>query len=103
MVAEIVNLQARLDATTGADDAPPWEIPPSEAYADEISRTSAVEAPSIASPEKSVRPPIEFRHIADIVAENREPEWLIHNILEREVLASPAHAAPSKALLRFIG
>jgi hypothetical protein len=30
---------------------------------------------------------IQFRHIADIVAERREPEWLLHKILERKVLA----------------
>lgn len=34
-------------------------------------------------------PPIQLRHIADIVAERREPRWLkgLHKILERNVLA----------------
>jgi hypothetical protein len=32
-------------------------------------------------------PAILLRHITDIVAEAREPEWLLHKILERNVLA----------------
>jgi hypothetical protein len=31
--------------------------------------------------------PIVLRHIGEIVAEQREPEWLIHKIIERNVLA----------------
>jgi hypothetical protein len=31
--------------------------------------------------------PIILRHINDIVAESREPDWLIHKIIERNVLA----------------
>jgi hypothetical protein len=31
--------------------------------------------------------PVILRHIGDIVAENREPDWLIHKIIERNVLA----------------
>jgi hypothetical protein len=33
-----------------------------------------------------------LRHIADIIAERREPEWLIHRVLERKVLAVLAGA-----------
>jgi len=84
MAAEIVHLQARMDAAVDivVDEAPPWEIPPAESYANE-----PIAEASTGAPEKSARPPIEFRHLADIVAENREPAWLIHNIIEREVLA----------------
>jgi AAA domain len=89
MAAEIVDisrLQARIDADTRADNAPPFA--PVESYADEaIDSQTGAEAEPPADPEKSCRPPIVFRHLADIVAENREPAWLIHNILEREVLA----------------
>ncbi len=41
-------------------------------------------------PEQKDRPlskPIILRHIAEIVAEQREPEWLIHKVLEAGVLA----------------
>jgi hypothetical protein len=31
--------------------------------------------------------PIVLRHIAEIVAEQREPQWLIHKVIEKEVLA----------------
>src|ERR1700738_183613 len=31
--------------------------------------------------------PIILRHIREIVAERREPEWLIHKIIEKNVLA----------------
>jgi hypothetical protein len=31
--------------------------------------------------------PIVLRHIADIVAEQREPQWLIHKVIEKKVLA----------------
>lgn len=31
--------------------------------------------------------PIVLRHVGEIVAEQREPEWLIHKIIERNVLA----------------
>jgi hypothetical protein len=31
--------------------------------------------------------PIVLRHISEIVAEKREPEWLIHKVIERDVLA----------------
>lgn len=31
--------------------------------------------------------PVVLRHVADIVAEQREPDWLIHKVLERNVLA----------------
>jgi hypothetical protein len=33
------------------------------------------------------KPTITLRHLSDIVAEKREPAWLIRNVLEREVLA----------------
>ena len=31
------------------------------------------------------RPTIFLRHIAEIVAERREPRWLLHRVLERGV------------------
>jgi hypothetical protein len=36
--------------------------------------------------------PVVLRHISDIVAEKREPQWLIHKIIERNVLAVIAGA-----------
>lgn len=36
------------------------------------------------------RQPVVLRHIADIVAERREPDWLRHQILEKGVLATLA-------------
>jgi hypothetical protein len=38
------------------------------------------------------RKPVVLRHISDIVAEKREPQWLIHKIIERNVLAVIAGA-----------
>ena len=37
-------------------------------------------------------PAVELRHIGDIVAERREPQWLLHKIIERNVLAVIAGA-----------
>ena len=36
--------------------------------------------------------PLVIRHIRDIVAERREPQWLLHKVLERQVLALIAGA-----------
>jgi AAA domain len=87
LAKETRELRAQL-AEARAKATPDTAVPvlmPVEAYADEY-QMRAVAEPA-AGREKSGRPPIEFRHLADIVAEDREPAWLIHNILEREVLA----------------
>lgn len=46
----------------------------------------AVAKPAALEDEFKARP-INLRHISEIVAEEREPEWLIHKIIERNVLA----------------
>jgi AAA domain len=55
-------------------------FPPIEAYA-EFDRTPGRGVVA------SVRKPIALRKLSEIVAERREPRWLIHKIIEREVLA----------------
>lgn len=39
------------------------------------------------APEPPTTPPVVLRHLADIVAEKREPRWLIHRQLEAGVIA----------------
>lgn len=58
------------------------ELPPIDAY-------DAGEAEREALPQPPVQPAakITFRHLSEIVAERREPEWLLHKILEANVLA----------------
>ena len=46
------------------------------------------------------RPNIELRHIAAIVAERREPRWLIHKVIERGVLA--VLAGPRSTFKSFV-
>jgi len=49
-----------------------------------------------------VKPPpaLAFRHIGEIVAERREPRWILHKILERDVLA--VIAGPRGSFKSFI-
>jgi hypothetical protein len=44
--------------------------------------------------------PVKLRHVADIVAEQREPMWIIDDVLEREVLA--VLAGPRNTLKSFV-
>jgi hypothetical protein len=53
--------------------APPQEPPPVDAPPEEEKR--------------GAKRPIVLRHIHEIVAEKREPEWLIHRVIEQNVLA----------------
>jgi hypothetical protein len=43
---------------------------------------------------------VELRHVADIVDENREPEWLLHRVLEAKVVA--VLAGPRASFKSFI-
>jgi hypothetical protein len=43
---------------------------------------------------------VELRHVADIVEENREPEWLLHRVLEAKVVA--VLAGPRASFKSFI-
>jgi AAA domain len=75
------------------DDAPPWEIPPDECYADEPAAQSANVVPlkraptPKESPTKEAKPRVVLRRAHEIVAEQREIAWLLYKILEACVLA----------------
>jgi hypothetical protein len=43
---------------------------------------------------------VELRHVADIVEENREPEWLLHHVIEAKVVA--VLAGPRASFKSFI-
>jgi hypothetical protein len=70
---------AGMNAVRSADKARPWDLPPVEAYEAEHGRANGHAKPDVA--------PVVLRPVHEIVAENREPEWLIHKIIERNVLA----------------
>jgi hypothetical protein len=55
-------------------------------------RAELAEARAKAAPAAPTEKPIVLRHISDIVAEKREPQWLIHKIIEKNVLAVIAGA-----------
>lgn len=86
---ELKALQARLDGVRPPRAVPvDWEpFAPGESYDDEL----------VAMPQKTnghakstaaIGPkPIVLRHISEIVAEQREPEWLIDDVIEKNVLA----------------
>lgn len=79
----------------GPESGPP--LPPLEAYASE----PALKANGHLSTSSGGGPkPIQLRQIADIVAECREPEWLIHKIIERDVLA--VLAGPRSTFKSFV-
>jgi hypothetical protein len=68
-----------------APDLPP--LPPLEAYQDDepvdSSSRETNENAQIAEPEAKLR----FRHISEIIAEKREPDWLLDDVIEANVLA----------------
>jgi KaiC/GvpD/RAD55 family RecA-like ATPase len=83
----------------GAEQRPPVPDPVNDAeliahLARETRELRAELAAARAKIDDAVRPekPIVLRHISDIVAEKREPQWLIHKIIERFVLAVIAGA-----------
>jgi hypothetical protein len=53
-----------------------------------------------AATEASLGFKVELRHVADIVDENREPEWLLHRIIEAKVVA--VLAGPRASFKSFI-
>ena len=63
-------------------EPPPMEFAPIEAYEDEPDGEPVAEEPEAAN-----EPQLSFRHISEIVAEQREPEWLIEDVIEANVLA----------------
>jgi hypothetical protein len=83
----------------GFDPAPArQELPPLEAYADEPELAANAPAKPKAT---SGGAAIKLRAIHEIVAEQREPEWLLHRILEAHVLA--VLAGPRGTFKSFIG
>jgi hypothetical protein len=77
-VRELRAENAELRAKAPPDTAAP-EFPPVEAYA--LENKMGVDDPA------PTAKPIVLRHIGDIVAEKRESQWLLHKIIERNVLA----------------
>lgn len=61
-------------------EPPPAEVPPVEAYAD-------LEGEPVEDTPKPAAEKLPFRHIGEIIAERREPVWLLHKVLEANVLA----------------
>lgn len=53
-----------------------------------------------AATEASIGFKVELRHVADIVDENREPEWLLHRVIEAKVVA--VLAGPRASFKSFI-
>jgi hypothetical protein len=74
-------LQTRLDALPSPRDSDDWqELVPVEAYEEGPmgnGRDKAAIGPK----------PVILRPISEIVGERREPEWLIHKVIEKNVLA----------------
>jgi hypothetical protein len=54
--------------------------------------------PSVTNATPGLR--VELRHVADIVDENREPEWLLHHVIEAKVVA--VLAGPRASFKSFI-
>ena len=63
-------------------DPPPIELPPLDAYASDAEPATAT---GTHGPERT--PPLVLRPLHEIVAEKREAEWLIEDVLEANVLA----------------
>jgi hypothetical protein len=70
--------------SSGFDTVPARELPPLEAYADEFGGSPDEPEPKT---EQAQTPPIVLRHITDIVAERRESDWLLDDVIEAKVLA----------------
>jgi hypothetical protein len=77
-------------------DATGGELPPLEAYQDEERPRRKVNGQARVAESE----PLKLRQIADIVAEQREPEWLIHKVIERDVLA--VLAGPRSTFKSFV-
>jgi len=66
-----------------------------------MERAREPDLPTVAAPgQPSVGFTVQLRHVADIVDENREPEWLLHRILEAKVVA--VLAGPRASFKSFI-
>ena len=74
------------------DDAPPpWEVP-AEAYESELPTKAPVvpinrHQPPVSAQDAETKPRIVLRRAHEIVAEKRETTWLLHKIIEANVLA----------------
>lgn len=84
---------------------PPADLPPQGpgGYDDlpEAQGMEMVREPTAAAPgQPSLGFTVQLRHVADIVDENREPEWLLHRILEAKVVA--VLAGPRASFKSFI-
>ena len=87
--ARVLNAAYMVDASTR-------EFPPLDLYLEEPlaqingSNPNAIvplRKPTVPSRDAVAGEPIELIPLANIVAERREPEWLLHKILERNVMA----------------
>lgn len=89
-------LQARLNAVSPPRASDDWpELAPVEAYEEGPKANGEHKSSAAIGPK-----PIVLRHISEIVAEQREPEWLIHKVIERNVLA--VIAGPRATFKSFI-
>ena len=94
------DLEAAKAALDEASQPPPPEpddpgFAPEDDYADASTTSHGTDS---AAPAK--RSGIVLRHLAEIVAEKREPEWLLYKILERRVLA--VLAGPRSTFKSFV-
>lgn len=84
---------------------PPADLPPQGpgGYDDlpEAQGMEMVREPTAAAPgQPSLGFTVQLRHVADIVDENREPEWLLHHVIEARVVA--VLAGPRASFKSFI-
>jgi hypothetical protein len=97
--------EVRLTAPEPPADLP--DMPPPEAWQDtpEAQGMTRSHEPDVASVTPGVTNAtpglrVELRHVADIVEENREPEWLLHHVIEAKVVA--VLAGPRASFKSFI-
>jgi hypothetical protein len=95
----------RLTAPEPPVDLP--DMPPPEAWQDTpeaqgMSRNLEPEVATMTGGSTGATPGlrVELRHVADIVDENREPEWLLHHVIEAKVVA--VLAGPRASFKSFI-
>ncbi len=95
----------RISAPEPPADLP--DMPPPEAWQDApeahgMTRSHEPDATMLTGGVSGATPGlrVELRHVADIVEENREPEWLLHHVIEAKVVA--VLAGPRASFKSFI-
>ena len=95
----------RISAPEPPADLP--DMPPPEAWQDTpeahgMTRSHEPDATMLTGGVSGATPGlrVELRHLADIVEENREPEWLLHHVIEAKVVA--VLAGPRASFKSFI-